>query len=188
MRHGKPALKDLYSWGAVNSSKMQEWVNCYNDSGVILDFPPDEDSVIKASECEKVVCSSLARSIHSAKLLGLTATMIDKVFVEADLPVFSIPFIKLTPQIWSVLFRFFWLLGFSKKLESKKEIKRRVTRASQLLIKLAERHDSVILIGHGIMNRLLVKELLKSGWQFVNTPNANKTFSHQYWGYKELQR
>ena len=75
-----------------------------------------------------------------------------------------------------------------KKLESKRDIKLRVTKAAQYLIKLVEEHDSVILIGHGIMNRFLVKELLKTGWKLEASPNARNIISNKYWGYKELQK
>ncbi|WMP19050.1 hypothetical protein [Thiothrix lacustris] len=37
---------------------------------------------------------------------------------------------------------------------------------------LAEEYGSVLLVGHGIMNRLLAKELHKQGWQVELSPSS----------------
>lgn len=188
MRHGKPSVVELFKRSKITSSDMPDLIRKYNESGVIRDVPPPESSLEKALLYEKVVCSPLKRSIDSADHLGLTITDRDKMFTEAELPVFSIPIIKLSPQIWTILFRILWMLGFSGKIESSKAFKLRAKQASQQLIQLAEKHGGVILIGHGMINRQLGKELLKSDWKSVPEPKSKHSLSYKYWGYSEFQK
>lgn len=188
MRHGKPSVVEMYKRRKVHADEMPDLIRKYNESGVIQDAPPPKSSLEKASSCEKVVCSPLKRSLNSANSLGLTDPKVDHIFVEADLPCFSIPMIKLSPIIWTILFRILWMLGFSKNIESSKAFKSRAKIASKLLIELAEKYGSVILIGHGMINRQLGKELLNSDWKSVKELDGNNTSSNKYWGYREFQK
>ena len=43
--------------------------------------------------------------------------------------------------------------------------KARAKQANRTLIELAETHQKVLVVGHGLFNHLLAKELRKSGWQ-----------------------
>ena len=38
-------------------------------------------------------------------------------------------------------------------------------KASEVLVKYAEEHESVVLVGHGFFNRLIAVELKKMGWE-----------------------
>ncbi len=178
-RHGEP---DIGVWGKIASSEMAKWINCYNESGVVVDNKPCSESLVHARD-SYVVCSTLERSKHSVTLLKVENYMPDSSFCEAELPVVNVPLLKISPQTWSIIFRVFWFFGLSKNVESKKEIERRVKTASKTLENLAKEHESVLLVGHGIMNRLIGKELVQRGWDGAEAPDGKKYHSYRYWEY-----
>ena len=179
-RHGEP---DIGEWGKISSSEMTKWINCYNESGVVTDNKPCDESLMHAKR-SFIVCSTLERSKHSANLLNVEEFVSDPSFCEAELPVMNVPLLKLSPHAWSIIFRIFWFIGLSKDVESKKEISSRVKVACKTLEKFAWEHENVLLVGHGIMNRLIAKELLQRGWGGEKTPNGKKYHGYSYWEYR----
>ena len=63
------------------------------------------------------------------------------------------------------MFRSAWFLGFAAHTESIGSSSVRAGQAADRLIELAERHGSVLLLGHGIMNVLIAWQLRKRGWR-----------------------
>lgn len=84
---------------------------------------------------------------------------------------------SLRPHAWAAIFRVLWLLGYASNAESYASAKIRAKQASSELVQLSKEHGHIMCLGHGIFNRLIVKELLKSGWQ------GSKTLSAKYWGF-----
>lgn len=78
---------------------------------------------------------------------------------------------------WAVMFRLLWLAGYSKNSESLDEAKKRALIAASRLDEISRKHGAVLLMGHGVMNRLIAKALGKQGW--VNTKKIQST----HWGY-----
>ncbi len=161
---------------------MAKWIDHYNESGVVIDNKPCFESLAHAKN-SFVVCSTLERSKHSVKLLEVEKFMPDSSFCEAELPVINIPLLKMSPHTWSIIFRIFWFFGLSKDVESKKKIASRVQAASEILENLAEEHKNIVLVGHGIMNRLIGKELVQRGWGGEVAPNGKKYSGYRYWEY-----
>ncbi len=178
-RHGEP---DIGKWGKIPSSEMVKWIDCYNESGVVVDNKPCCESIIHAKN-SFTVCSTLERSRHSASLLEVESFISDKSFCEAELPIVNVPLLKTFPHTWSIIFRIFWFFGISKNVESKKEISSRVKVACNMLEGLADQHENILLVGHGIMNRLIAKELLLRGWGGEEAPNGKKYHGYSYWEY-----
>ena len=98
---------------------MAHWIESYNFAEIKEDdlFVVDYTLVGAAAY---VVVSASPRALSSVRALGLSPSVIDTIFCEAELPVFNWPFLRLPVKIWSVLFRCFWYFGYSKKSESKK--------------------------------------------------------------------
>lgn len=90
---------------------------------------------------------------------------------------------RLTPDVWSKVFRLFWFSGVSTNAEPVKAFKQRTSMATDKLAQLANNHDSILLIGHGIINRFLAKELISKGWSGEEAPNENKYWGFKYWEY-----
>ena len=93
------------------------------------------------------------------------------------MPHFDRSFLTLPAMGWFVLLRIMWLFGFRKNGESFTQAKFRAKQAANKLIALAEKNDKVILVGHGLMNRLIAKQLRLKGWQGPVSPGK------KYWEY-----
>ncbi|MCK5829522.1 MAG: hypothetical protein KAH20_04400 [Methylococcales bacterium] len=181
LRHGIP---DLPVWDRIHSSGMPEWIDAYNSVGVKDEVNHSCQEMIRESTYKFIGCSHLTRSIHSSIIIGYQSPdLIDAIFREAELPVIQIPFIRLTPHVWSMVYRVFWFAGVFIQVESLDLFKSRVALAADKLIQLAEKHGSVLLIGHGIINRFLAKELISKGWVGEEAPDGKKYWGYKYWEY-----
>ena len=172
LRHGKPSVEIN---GHVSACEFKQLVKEYTQSG-IQDHPPID--LKDQFNSHYVVCSHLERSLQSAKHLGMPEVhLTDELFAETDIPHFDQFIFKLPILAWLISLRIMWLLGFSKNGESFKEAKNRAKLASNKLIALAQKNEKVILVGHGLMNRLIAKQLRLNNWQGPKSPGKN------YWEY-----
>jgi broad specificity phosphatase PhoE len=171
LRHGK---SDIPSLKKISASSFHGWVKNYNTSGLCPSSKPTTKALSCAKQCKAIVCSDLPRSIESAKALKAGNILLSSaLFNEAGLPVASWRTLKLSPNVWAVIFRFLWLLGYSNNSESFKETKMRAAEAVKKLTEVAYQHESVLFVGHGVYNRFLAKELKRSGWSGPNNPGSS---------------
>ena len=160
----------------IAASEIAGLIEQYNRSGINDSLSPPATTIEIASTCEAVVCSNMRRSQESAAILGKNRIHhIDPIFREADLPYHHWLRPKLSVFTWFLLFRGLWFLGYSKNGESIVQAKQRAQSGSQLLIQFAQQHGSVLFVGHGVINNLIAKALLNSGWQGPQKPGV------QYW-------
>jgi broad specificity phosphatase PhoE len=172
LRHGKPNVELS---GKRSTVDFKQLVTAYAQSG-IADHPPHDLKGRFTSHY--VVSSHLRRSLHSAKKLGCeNIHLSDELFAETDIPFFESNIIKLPVIGWLVIFRVMWLFGFNKNGESFVKAKIRAKKAALKLIRLAEENEKVILVGHGVMNRLISRELRLNNWQGPGSPGR------KYWEY-----
>jgi len=171
LRHGKPIIPSL---NKLSASEFYEWVHEYNASGLCPSSMPTTKAINCANACNAVVCSDLPRSIESAKALNADKIVLSNtIFNEAGLPIANWRTLKLSPKIWAVAFRVLWLLGYSRNSESFKEAKIRATEAVKRLKEIANEHERVLFVGHGVYNRILANELRRSGWSGPKNPGSN---------------
>lgn len=178
LRHGKP---DVKLSGNVNSVTLKVMADEYENSGVSAGEEKPENKLsqmyreIFNHSCF-YVCSNLKRSQESAKLLGFAnVDMKDSLFNESDIPLFNRYFIifnkiKLPVLMWVIILRLLWLFGFKQNGESIIEAKKRAEIAANKLIGLAYEHKKVVLIGHGLFNRLIANQLRRKDWQGPKSP------------------
>jgi broad specificity phosphatase PhoE len=159
MRHGKPLLTQT---GWIAPVEMERWIEHYNLSEVEADGMPIT-SLKLANSAACIVASTASRALSSVQALGHTASISDAAFCEAQLPFALWRFPRLSPFAWAAFFRLLWLFGYSRGSDSIQITKVRAKAAAQKLISLAE-NGPVLLVGHGIMNRLIAKELIALGW------------------------
>jgi len=163
VRHGEPDFSD---YGKLRASEIHEWVNSYNSTGIKAQSKPPVEVMEITKSCNTVVCSDLPRSIESAYALGVKKIdHVDPLFREVELPHSSFPSPRILSRFWVVLFRVLCVFGYSSNGESLKEAKLRATNGASRLKEIAANNDTVLLVGHGFMNRFIAKELLSSGWQ-----------------------
>lgn len=162
LRHGKPNIE---ATGKVNPIEFGEWVENYDKAGVYESDGLDEKILDRVNRCNFVVCSHLPRSIESAKRLGISSPgLVSSDFRECEMPHGEWQYPKLSISAWSLIFRLFQLAGCSFNSESYKEAKERSIDCANQLAELAHNHGSVLFVGHGALNWLLHKQLLRMGW------------------------
>lgn len=174
LRHGKPKLELK---GAVNAAEFKDLVAKYAQSG-IQDLPSEQ--LKNNFNHHYVVCSNLSRSTESAEKLNLKKIHIaDALFRETDIPHFNKSFFSLPLVVWLITLRIMWLFGFSKNGESFSQAKKRSKQAAEKLILLAQENEKIIVVGHGLINRLIGKQLEKESWQ------ASQRKGKSYWEFRK---
>lgn len=177
LRHGKP---DLTASKNISPYEFIQWIKDYDGTELCSSSLPPETTIEQVKASSLLICSALRRSINSAKALKSTQDLISNaMFNEADMPSTTWQFPKLPAQIWAIIFRLSWRMGFTAggKVESFKQTTNRAKTAASELIRYAESHDEIILVGHGIFNRLLAQQLKKSHWSQIK-PLSNGYWSH----------
>lgn len=169
MRHGKP---DHRATGRHNVQTLAEWCEAYDQSQV-SDGPPPR-SVEIARQATVVVCSPLPRAQSSLSQLGLQPHETDALFSEVAVPLLRRGAIELPTLCWLALLRLLWFCGYAGEAESLHHARSRASAAAEKLIAHSER-GTVLLLGHGIMNKMIARELRKRGWQ------AEKHASSRHW-------
>jgi len=182
MRHGQPTT-DL---NALKRKRLAPYdigkiVKAYELVSLNIEKTPNIEAKEIASQCNVALSSDLPRAIESLNTLSQAANAKDKIFRESTLPYICWHQPKLSFFTWAIIFRVLWLFGFAKNGESIKAAKQRAKVGAQKLHDLALEHDSVLLLGHGIINRLLAKELKSNGWRQVAHTGEN------YWSYKTFE-
>lgn len=175
LRHGRTNLRP---WQPIRAAEFGSWIDAYNAAG-IRNTPPPAAAVHVAGRCGVIVTSDLARSVESGRLLGPQAMISDALFREAGLPYGSGGFIRMPPSVWALLFRCMWAFGFKAHGESLETFQRRARSAAEFLIALARERDAVLLVGHGLFNRYVARELRSAGWR---GPGKTKI---RHWGFTE---
>ena len=162
VRHGKP---EPIATALITGHQIGDFVRQYNATGISSALPPPEATCALAASARCVISSDLKRSIESAQWLAQTRTVeIDPDLREAVLPEsINIP-IPLPPGAWVVIARVAWWLNLCRAEESLAETRVRAARATDKLAALAQLHGTVVVVGHGMFNRLIAADLLRRGW------------------------
>ena len=170
MRHGEPQLAKG-RW--IAPLQMGEWIDLYNQS-VIKDNDIPAECPAAALAASTIVASTAPRACSTARALGDLPFTQEAIFTEAELPfaLWKAPW--LPPEAWAVIFRLLWLCGYARGSDSLTLTRQRAKAAAERLVALAAK-GPVLLVGHGIMNRLIGKELQTLGWLARNRQGS------RYW-------
>lgn len=159
IRHGRP---DINRDRRISPRELSTWLAEYRLANVTSS--PAGRAIEAATSSELIVCSQLVRSIDSAKMLGVDSHIKESLFDEVGLPSFSSKYPLMRAGTLSVIARFLWHIGFNTGCESKREAKVRAQSCASRLHELASLHNSVALVGHGMMNILIAQRLRRIGW------------------------
>lgn len=173
IRHAKV---DIDHSQAIDASSLKNWVGGYDIADIHFDSKPTQKTNAMVESASVLVTSSLKRTIDSAKVLGADIYESSVIFNEAQIPNVNIPFLKFKPKTWLLVLRVLLLFGLGKKDASMKASKLRAEEAAKRLLELSSEFESVVLVGHGGMNWLIRKVLMKEGWILEENP------SNQNWG------
>lgn len=106
-----------------------------------------------------------------------TVPLIDACFREAELPSAIRSGLRLRPDVWAWLARSAWFCGRSAGVESFRAAHERAAKAATILVARAEASGAVVLVGHGLMNVLIARQLRTTGWRGPRFPSS------QHWGF-----
>jgi broad specificity phosphatase PhoE len=176
IRHGRSS--HLHS-RFMTAQEFQGWIQQYNEEGIIKEEEIPSETVQAVRTAKLVISSSARRAVQSAALLtGSLSFVQNPIFCEAELPVYlKMPkWMKLKPNVWTVLYRTAWLIGYNGDTESYEQAKFRAKQAADLLVGYAVFYQKVVLVGHGFMNDMIAKELRSRGW------NGPAVTNHSHWG------
>lgn len=148
------------------------------DTAPIAPFDPPQP----IPHCDFVIASSLSRSCDTALNLFGVIDVSDPLFREAELPDIPPWPIRAKPTTLFAIARILWMFGRGKKCESKATFNARVVRAVDFLLRAARDHGTIGFIGHGLLNRYLVKALLNTGFTIQNN------HSHEHGTYTLLTK
>ena len=111
--------------------------------------------------------------MHTAELLGAPAPpIVDPRFREIEFPVDFPRHLRFSALTWSAIALTLWRLGYSARSESFGRAKQRARVAADLLERQTNAVESVVLVAHGGINRLIAKELRRRGWRGPRLPRS----------------
>lgn len=176
-RHAKPII----DYGSCNHGQSIDRLNDYNSTINLkfddLDVLSDELKAIVLQNNSVIVYSSeLPRSIATADYifnpLGVTINK-NGIFSEFNLNIFKIPKVKLTVQAWFFISRITWFFGIRNNAKTFLQEINRSKMAAKILEKHHHANTTVILVGHGLMNRFIARFLQKSGLKVTKRKQNN---------------
>ncbi len=161
LRHGE---LEIANYKCISANQFGKWIVKYNNADIKSEFSSKDEIKDLLNSTNILICSNLKRSVQSLEVFDRIPFEINDIFNEAQLPFSNWKLLKLNPKIWLLIFRLLWLFGYSQNSESFKETKQRAKKATKRLIKLSQENKTVLLVGHGIMNKLIQKELVSLKW------------------------
>ena len=177
IRHGNP---DFAAHWLKPITGARRALDLYAASRVTVE-PPLELREL-SSVVDVCVTSNLVRTIDSARLLGFKDSIAMESFNESELPHPNLLCIPLPWSLFLSVYRLLWFFGFHQNCAGRVMDRKRARAGSKNLSDLAMDNELVLLVGHGIMNRLLCSELQKSGWSIDSKSGSG------YWSSIKLSR
>ena len=166
IRHGEPDLNKL---GRFNYEEAKQYIKSYDSVGILV---PDEPFFILDEEEESLIfMSNLERARSTARYLFGTER---KITESAEFREFERSLgdrrlkMDLPLRYWTITARIEWLLGFNEEgIESFEQARDRARAGAIKLAAHTKRHDKVVLVAHGFLNRYIKKYLKDLGWEVV---------------------
>lgn len=170
VRHCKPEI----DYSRCNYKEMLQRVNEYNNINNI-----DTDEVVPflnyirsfaAREYSVIFSSPMPRALHTSKTLfpERKDILFDDKFIEFDLKIVNIPFIKLKFGTWAVISRLLW---FAKIIHTTRPIESELQRAidsANLIHQEVDKGKNVVLVAHGMLNMYIEKKLKSKGYKRIS--------------------
>ncbi len=165
-RHAEPLVS---ADEIISGRDFPVWVQRYNGSGIIPDNIPFQKEKI-------VFTSNLQRSIETGYIIAKKINM-TSLLREAEIPLIKFPGINMKANLWLITARILWLSGFNKSCESYSDAKTRVRQLVKMFETIGLNEQRITAVGHGFLNRLFTKELLRRGWRLKESPKNHSFFS-----------
>ncbi len=154
-RHGKPEWSDS---SLIPGRELGEWVQGRNAAPIDPGHPP-------SPELRRIARTAKGFAASPLHLLAPEAIpYVDLVFREVEVPGEVPSPLPLPAQMYSKISRIAWYAGWSPRVGSFAEARRRAQKAAETLIAIAPDQRTLLLVGQGIMNGLIGLRLRTMGW------------------------
>jgi broad specificity phosphatase PhoE len=164
LRHGRSARPFPTRW--ITPAEFREWIALYNRTGIAGESAPPAELVATIGDVPVIVCSDYPRSIESAaRLIPNRQPRISATFREVGRPLQANWNVRLPLKVWDRFSVLLWNMNLISGDESIHAARRRAQEAARELVSLAEESSRVLFVGHGMINVLIGRELLRLGWQ-----------------------
>lgn len=133
----------------------------------IVPLKNELSSVVPDQEKAIIYASNLPRAITTARYLfdpSIFDININPIFSEFELAIMKVPFVRFSLKNWFFISRIAWCLGFHQNCSSFKKEVMRAKKAMDLLKASSDEGKTIVLVGHGFMNRCIKIYLKKEGW------------------------
>jgi broad specificity phosphatase PhoE len=122
----------------------------------------------------QVFSSNLPRAVNTAKACfgEIKGTNIKDLFIEFDLEILPVPFLKFKFVTWLVIARIFWLLGITNFARNFSSERARAKECAEFLLNKAQT-GPVALVAHQALNFFIERYLSKKGYKRISKVSNN---------------
>ncbi|KPQ37319.1 MAG: Fructose-2,6-bisphosphatase [Phormidesmis priestleyi Ana] len=174
IRHGPPVVSLSQR---VPGNQFRRFVERYDAARIAQRALPPLAVQQVVAEANVVFASNRPRAMHTAELLGVRMPpVVNSEFREIEFPVDFPSQLRFSALTWSAIALLLWRMGYTSRSESLALSRARAKAAADLLEGQSRNAESVVLVAHGGINRLIAKELRKRGWRGRRLPRS------QHWG------
>jgi len=160
IRHGPPNFNHNQ---IVTSDNVKRLLDAYAASNVTT-VCGDRFLNSLSKQNPVALTSELPRAIDTAKQLELSPVITSHLLNESELPYPNKLFVKLPWRIFLVIYRIAWYFGYRKNVAGKLADIARSKAGADLIEQHLTGDRPVVVIGHGIMLRLIKQQLSARGW------------------------
>lgn len=165
------AQVDIDKPGWTSSRMTNDYKKEYNQALIV---PFDAEAVLEKIDSletiDTVFVSPQSRAMQTALQLFGTKVhyRVEPSLKELDYPVVRWPVLRLPTSTWLGISRTTWMLGINnqQKPTFKNEMQRLEIFAGELTT-FAARHQRIVVVAHGMVNRQLKKILKRKGWKLT---------------------
>ncbi|MEK4931997.1 MULTISPECIES: histidine phosphatase family protein [Bacillus] len=157
----------------------REWMKQYDLGTTVKKTPIPIETIEMIESANLVVTSDQRRAARStAELTDSLSFVQNPLFREAEVPTsfYAPKWLKCKPNVWMFIGRTRWIVGYSKDVESYREVRERARQAANMLHRYALVHGRIALVGHSYFNPMIGTELRAMGW------SGSPIFHRKPWG------
>jgi hypothetical protein len=169
IRHAKVDISNPW----IYSAQLKDYLEVYNNSPILKE-PISKKLQKFVKNADTLATSELLRAKETLKLFNKEPDFTSPLFNESPLPYVKFKLFKLPAKVWTVIYRVAWLFGFSKNANS---IKQERLIAKKAALTLISKKQNIVLVGHGIKNYLIAKELKRFDY-FLVKKSGNENFGY----------
>jgi broad specificity phosphatase PhoE len=184
IRHGRSAHAHA---GALDRAGMERWLADYDAAGIVDGDAPPAALAAEVARAAVVAASDLPRALASAARLAPGREVeVTPLVREVALPVPGWLPGRAPLTAWALAIHASWVAGLLRRRAESPAVAARVREAAawcDARCAAAGPGETVVVVTHGVVRRLLARELLAAGWRAAP---GRRSYAH--WSAWRLER